>query len=78
MASWPLATDYSAAVQNPASCFTDAELASGQAATTMLGLPFTYAGNFANVTEYDRARAHDAALLPALLVVVDKLPSGAQ
>ena len=29
----PLATDYSAVVQNPRSCFSDAELASGQAAT---------------------------------------------
>src|SRR5262245_48937356 len=46
---WPLATDYSSAVQNPAACFNDTELASGLAATDMLGLPLTYAGNFANV-----------------------------
>src|SRR5687767_8891231 len=45
----PLATDYSTAVQNPASCFSDAELAAGQPAQDMLGLPLTYAGGFANV-----------------------------
>src|SRR5262245_60147588 len=49
MSSWPLATDYSAAVQNPAGCFADAELALGQPAADMLGLPLTYAGNYANV-----------------------------
>src|SRR5438105_4350694 len=47
--AWPLATDYSSVIQNPAGCFADAELAVGQPATDLLGLPFTYAGNFANV-----------------------------
>jgi hypothetical protein len=48
--AWPLAIDYSSVIQNPGSCFADPELAAGQpAAADMLGLPFTYAGNFANV-----------------------------
>jgi hypothetical protein len=47
--AWPLATDYSSAIQNPASCFADPELAAGQSAIDLLGLPLTYAGNFANV-----------------------------
>ena len=48
--AWPQATDYSAAIQSPASSFRDAELRSGEAASdAMLGLPLTYAGNFACV-----------------------------
>jgi hypothetical protein len=47
--AWPLATDYSSVIQNPASCFADAELAAGQPVVDLLGLPLTYAGNFANV-----------------------------
>jgi hypothetical protein len=47
--AWPQATDYSTAIQNPAGCFADAELAAGSPATDPLGLPLTYAGNFANV-----------------------------
>src|SRR5262245_31103070 len=47
--AWPLATDYSTVIQNPAGCFGDPELAAGASATDMLGLPLTYAGGFANV-----------------------------
>ena len=47
--AWPLATDYSTVIQNPGTCFADTELAAGQSATDMLGLPLTFAGNFANV-----------------------------
>ena len=48
--AWPRATDYSAAIQNPSSCFRDPELSRGQAASDLLmGLPLMYAGNFAGV-----------------------------
>ena len=48
--AWPRATDYTAAIQNPASCFRDPELSRGQAASDMLmGLPLMYSGNFASV-----------------------------
>ncbi len=47
--AWPPATDYSNAIQNPAGCFADAELAAGRPETDPLGLPLSYAGNFANV-----------------------------
>ncbi len=48
--AWPRATDYSAAIQNPSSCFHDPELSRGQAASDLLmGLPLMYAGNFASV-----------------------------
>jgi hypothetical protein len=48
--AWPLAIDYSSAIQNPSSCFADPELRQGQAAMSeMLGLPLAYAGNFASV-----------------------------
>src|SRR5436309_1109395 len=53
--AWPLAIDYSSAIQNPNSCFADAELAAGQPATDMLGLPLTFSGNFANVYKMDCA-----------------------
>src|SRR5262245_36298830 len=49
--SWPRATDYSAAIQNPSACFADEELRAGVVATTdvLLGLPLSYSGNFATV-----------------------------
>src|SRR5262249_22879777 len=48
--SWPQPTDYSAAAQNPQSCFADADLKAGTAEVDgLLGLPLTYAGGFANV-----------------------------
>ena len=47
--TWPTPTDYRNAIQNPASCFTDPELAPGQSAADLLGLPLMYAGNFSSV-----------------------------
>jgi hypothetical protein len=47
--AWPLATDYSSAIQNPVTAFADPELAAGRPAEDLIGLPLTYAGNFANV-----------------------------
>lgn len=50
---WPLATDYSAAVQNPATHFRDADLRAGEAAANgVLGLPLAYSGNFATVFKF--------------------------
>lgn len=47
---WPQAIDYSAAIQNPAGCFADADLGRGTAATdAVLGLPLSWSGNFATV-----------------------------
>jgi hypothetical protein len=47
---WPQTVDYNSAIQNPAACFADAELARGQAAEGMIpGIPLSYAGNFATV-----------------------------
>ena len=51
--SWPQSIDYSAAVQNPAWGFADPDLKGGQAAAGPLGLPLTYAGNFASVYRVD-------------------------
>jgi alpha-beta hydrolase superfamily lysophospholipase len=47
--TWPQATDYNAAVQNPALCFSDADLRQGQVAGDVFGLPRPHAGNFADV-----------------------------
>jgi hypothetical protein len=47
--AWPQATDYNAAVQNPALCFADLDLRQGQVVTDLLGLPRPHAGNFADV-----------------------------
>jgi hypothetical protein len=47
--AWPQATDYNAAVQNPALCFADAELREGVVATNVLGLPLSHAGTFGDV-----------------------------
>jgi hypothetical protein len=46
---WPRNTDYHEAVQNPALCFSDAELRQGQPDLDALGLPRPRAGNFADV-----------------------------
>jgi hypothetical protein len=45
----PQPTDYNEAIQNPQHCFRDEDLRTGQVATTPLGLPRPYAGNFADV-----------------------------
>jgi hypothetical protein len=48
--AWPQAVDYNAALQDPAACFADAELARGQVAEGLMpGIPLSYAGNFATV-----------------------------
>jgi hypothetical protein len=47
--AWPQATDYNAAVQNPALCFADADLRGGRVAADVFGLPRPHAGSFADV-----------------------------
>ena len=48
--AWPQTVDYNSAVQNPADCFRDEELAHGQPAEGMIpGIPLSFAGNFATV-----------------------------
>ena len=48
--AWPQATDYTAAVQNPAACFTDPALAVAvPEMNLLLGTPLSYCGNFAIV-----------------------------
>ena len=49
--NWPTHSDYQDAMQNPANCFQEPELKSGEAATDMLGLPRVMSGNFASVYE---------------------------
>lgn len=58
--SWPTPQDYNEAVQNPAVCFFDAELRSGQPELNVLGLPVVASGAFASVYKFncgDAARA---------------------
>src|SRR5262249_23252352 len=45
----PQSTDYNEAIQNPQHCFRDEDLRTGRVATSPLGLPRPYAGNFADV-----------------------------
>src|SRR4051794_1313627 len=47
---WPHATQYSAAIQAPAACFADPDLAAGQpVADQLFGLPLAYSGGNALV-----------------------------
>ena len=46
---WPQSQEYNEAIQNPASCFQDAELRAGEAVTNALGVPLPCSGNFADV-----------------------------
>jgi hypothetical protein len=46
---WPLSQDYNEAIQNPSTCFQDAELKQGEAVCNALGLPVPCSGNFADV-----------------------------
>jgi hypothetical protein len=48
---WPLPQDYNEAVQDPPSCFADAELRGGRPRPGSLGLPLPRSGNFADVYE---------------------------
>jgi hypothetical protein len=47
--TWPNATDYNAAVQNPQLCFRDEDLRQGQTVGDLFGLPRPHSGNFADV-----------------------------
>ena len=47
--AWPQSQDYNEAIQNPRTCFKDAELRDGAAATNALGMPMPCSGNFADV-----------------------------
>ncbi len=49
--SWPPASDYQDAVQNPMTCFSDIELKTGVVAINKIGLPRVASGNFASVYE---------------------------
>ncbi len=49
--SWPPASDYQDAIQNPLTCFHDMELKAGRVAVNKLGLPRVASGNFASVYE---------------------------
>ena len=53
--TWPNATDYNAAVQNPQLCFRDEELRQGQAVGDLFGLPRPHSGNFADVYQIQGA-----------------------
>lgn len=46
---WPTPQDYNEAIQDPQSCFSDAELKGGSPETNALGLPRPVTGNFASV-----------------------------
>jgi hypothetical protein len=47
--SWPQATDYNAAVQNPQVSFADPDLRRAEAVGDLFGLPRPHSGNFADV-----------------------------
>ena len=49
--SWPPASDYQDAIQNPSTCFQDLELKAGKVAINRIGLPRVASGNFASVYE---------------------------
>jgi pimeloyl-ACP methyl ester carboxylesterase len=53
--TWPNATDYNAAVQNPQLCFRDEDLRQGQAVGDLFGLPRPHSGNFADVYQIQGA-----------------------
>ena len=53
--TWPQATDYNAAVQNPQVCFRDDDLRQGQVAGDLFGLPRPHSGNFADVYQIQAA-----------------------
>src|SRR5262249_22222481 len=47
--AWPLSQDYNEAIQEPALCFSDAELKKGEVVCNAMGLPVPCSGNFADV-----------------------------
>jgi formylglycine-generating enzyme required for sulfatase activity len=46
---WPMSQDYNEAIQDPASCFSDAQLRQGRVVCNTVGLPIPCSGNFADV-----------------------------
>src|SRR5690349_15631479 len=54
-APWPFPGDYTAAVQNPQSCFTDPELRNGEIAKLSSGFPRRWCGKFAIVYQLEMA-----------------------
>jgi hypothetical protein len=60
--TWPHATDYNAAVQNPRLCFRDDDLRQGQAASDLFGLPRPHSGNFADVYQIQDTRGQSWAV----------------
>lgn len=51
--AWPTPQDYNEAVQNPAVCFFDTELKTGQPELNLLGLPVVASGAFASVYKFN-------------------------
>jgi hypothetical protein len=60
--SWPHATDYNAAVQNPQLCFSEDDLRQGQAVGDLFGLPRPHSGNFADVYQIQGADGQSWAI----------------
>jgi hypothetical protein len=60
--TWPNATDYNAAVQNPQLCFRDDDLRQGQASGDLFGLPRPHSGNFADVYQMQGADSQSWAV----------------
>lgn len=50
---WPIASDYSDAVQNPRLAFKDPELCAGRPKLDRLGLPWPISGMFASVYQFE-------------------------
>jgi hypothetical protein len=53
--TWPQATDYNAAVQNPQVCFGDDDLRQGRVVGGLFGLPRPHSGNFGDVYQIQGA-----------------------
>src|SRR5262245_32759915 len=47
--AWPQSQDYNEAIQNPSTCFKDADLKGGKPTLNALGMPLPCSGNFADV-----------------------------
>jgi hypothetical protein len=60
--TWPSATDYNAAVQNPQLCFRDEDLRQGQTVGDLFGLPRPHSGNFADVYQIQDAKGQNWAV----------------
>jgi Metal binding domain of Ada/RIO1 family len=60
--AWPTATQYVEAIQNPRSCFREADLQEGTPALDRLGMPFVSSGQFAYVFKLNHAAAKSSAI----------------